>query len=204
MPGGYKGHQGRKPKASTIVERQRQQQRSEPQQRRAPTAPAHLMGVAKAEWRRMSRLLRDAGLLTALDTVALAAYCMAYARHVEAEGMLQGSPGNCPNCDPRNEHERKDGCSPPFHLVPEYGMVIKDRRGKTGPSPYISIANQAMSQMLRLLGEFGMTPASRSRIPKEKEPKQPAGPTPGFGWPEGEAPVDPRDALTKVVQAAKN
>ena len=202
MPGGYKGHQGRKPKASTIVERQREQQRSEPQQR-LPPAPAHLTGMAKAEWRRMGRLLRDAGLLTALDTIALAAYCMAYVRHVEAEGMLHGPPGYCPSCDPCKEHEDKGGCRPPFHLMPEYGMVIKDRRGRVGPSPYISIANQAMAQILRLLGEFGMTPASRSRIPKEKDPEKPSR-TPNTGWPEEGASVDPREALTKVVQAAKN
>ena len=41
----------------------------------------------------MGRLLREAGLLTTLDTTALAAYCTAYARHMEAESMLQGPPG---------------------------------------------------------------------------------------------------------------
>lgn len=204
---GYKGKQGRKPKASTIVERQREQGREERQQSRLPAVPSHLTKVARAEWKRIGRLLRDAGLLTNMDTTALAAYCAAYARHVEAESMLQGPPGYCPVCDPRLEDEASDEsssrqtCQRPFHIAPEYGLVIKARLGKVGPSPYVAIANQAMAQMLRFLGEFGMTPASRSRIPKKQDPGRPTRPAPAQP---AETPVDPREALTLTIQAAKN
>ena len=204
MPGGHKGKQGRKPKASTIAERLRGQDQAEPERRRMPAAPGYLSGVAKSEWRRMGRMLRDAGLLSDLDTTALALYCTAYANHVDAQAMLQGPVGFCPNCDPREEREGKAGCVPPFHSLAEYGRVIKGRLGKVGPSPYVALADKAMTQMVRILGEFGMTPASRSRIPKEKkEPdrRPPRQPVPD--QPPQESP-DPRAALSWPVQAGKN
>ena len=191
------GRKGRKPKASTIVERQRRELGSKPQTQRLPPAPSHLGEVAKSEWRRLGRLLIDAGLLTTLDTAALAAYCMAYARHVAAETMLQGPAGYCPNCDPR--HESQGECQGSCHMRPEYGLVI-NQQGGDGRSPYVAIANQALSQMIRLLGELGMTPASRSRIPKEKpEDRRPRRITDA-----GETEKDPRYLLKMDIQASKN
>ena len=73
MPGGYKGHHGRKRNASTIVDRQREQGWEEPIKRRLRAAPADLTKVAKTQWRRMGHHLQEAGLLTNLDTIALAA-----------------------------------------------------------------------------------------------------------------------------------
>ena len=75
---------GRKPKASTIIDRQRGQLGPDLVGARLP-APNHLSNVAKAEWKRMARLLRDAGLLTVLDTTALELYCIAYGEHMEAQ-----------------------------------------------------------------------------------------------------------------------
>jgi phage terminase small subunit len=209
MPGGQRGIQGRKPKASTIIERQRRARRTDSAQHRLPSPPKHLSAAARAEWFRTGRLLREAGLLAKLDATALAAYCIAYARHAEAETMLQGPPGACPNCDPRIAHEGVVACRPPSHLMPEFGMVLRNRRGGIGPSPYIQIANQAMAQMIRLLGELGMTPSSRSRIPRETDERrkghaQPAGAAlPGKDTPTGEMP-DPREALNWPVQARRN
>lgn len=206
MSGGHRGRQGRKPKASTIVERLRGENPVEPELRRMPSAPAHLSEVAKAEWRRVGRLLRDAGLLSDLDTTALALYCSAYADYVDARAMLQGPVGFCPNCDPREGSENPVGCNPPFHLMVEYGRVFKGRLGKIVPSPYVAIHKQSREQMVRLLGEFGMTPASRSRIPKKKEPdrRPPRSPRqPDEDKPPEEGP-DPRAVLGWPVQAEKN
>lgn len=203
---GYKGKQGRKPKASTIVERQREQGWEDAKPGRLPTAPRYLTKIAKAEWRRIGRLLKDAGLLTDLDTTALGAYCAAYSRHVEAESMLQGPQGHCVVCDPRLEDVQSDvaserqTCRAPFHTGPEFGMVIKGRLGKVGPSPFVAIANQAMTQMIRFLGEFGMTPASRSRIPKNQDPERRPRSVPD----PGEKQVDPREAFNMAIQASKN
>ena len=46
----------------------------------------------------------------------------------------------------------------------EFGIVVKTPSGYLQQSPYLSIANKAMEQMTRLLVEFGMSPASRSRV----------------------------------------
>ena len=42
-----------------------------------PTCPAHLMPLAKTEWKRLARYLHDPGIISELDRAALAAYCQA-------------------------------------------------------------------------------------------------------------------------------
>ena len=173
---GYKGKQGRKPKASTILERERAK---EPQprsgKRRMPSPPDHVRSnpEALAEWWRAGRILLDAGILDKADTSVLAALSIAYARWVDAEKHLY----------PYVDEEGK---------LQNYGPVIKTRMGAFIPSPYLPIANRAMEQVMKLSGELGMTPASRSRMPQAKAERRPrrAQSAPG---PEGEA--DPRLAL---------
>lgn len=112
---------------------------------RLPPVPSYLDNLAKKEWRRTGKRLFDAGLLTELDETALAAYCQAYSRWVEANEKM------------------KDG-----------GAVID---GLYGPvrSPWVGIANDAWKAMTRMLGEFGMTPSSRSRVKVAKKENQPEG-----------------------------
>ena len=43
-------------------------------------------------------------------------------------------------------------------------LVLKTDKGYHHPNPWIGIANNAMKQMRVFLAEFGMTPASRSRV----------------------------------------
>lgn len=103
-----------------------------------PTPPKHLDAVAKAEWRRIINILGDQGVMTLADRAPLAAYCIAYARWAQAE-----------------ENVRK------------YGTVLKSAQGGMFQSPYLSVANKAMEQMVKLSSEFGLTPASRTRIQAE-------------------------------------
>ena len=104
-----------------------------------PKVPEYLSDVAKQEWRRTGRRLAALGLVTEIDGTALAAYCVAFARWVDAEKQIQQS-----------------------------GTVIKVGK-MLQVSPYLAIANKAMAQMCRLLGDFGMTPSSRSRVKAEKD-----------------------------------
>ena len=53
-----------------------------------PRCPDHLDHVARKEWRRLATPLHTAGLLTLADRAALAAYCQAWSRWVEAEQKL--------------------------------------------------------------------------------------------------------------------
>ena len=57
-----------------------------------PTCPAHLSPTAKAEWKRLAGMLNQVGMLTQADRAALAAYCQAYGRWVEAERKLAETP----------------------------------------------------------------------------------------------------------------
>ena len=113
-----------------------------------PPAPAYLSTVAKAEWRSTGKRLRALGVMTEIDTTALAAYCQAYARWVDAEQQLN-------KLGVLWESSDDDG-------IPMFKQ-----------SPYLSIANKALEQMQKLLIEFGMTPSSRARVkatpPAEKD-----------------------------------
>lgn len=48
--------------------------------------------------------------------------------------------------------------------IDTYGRVVKDKNGKASVSPYLKIQNESMALVIKLLQEFGLTPASRSRI----------------------------------------
>lgn len=199
---GYKGKQGRKPKASTIVDRLREQGRTPNAVKpRLPAVPAHLPPTAKAEWRRIGRQLADAGLLTALDTTALALYCEAYARWLEARAILDGPVGRCANCDPSRQPEQAGlpACVPPRHTAHPYGTIVRNRLGAITPSPYLRIASDAGAQMIKLLAEFGMTPASRGRIPRE-QPESKRRPAPD--WENAPEMIDPREHLM-VIEGGK-
>src|SRR5580704_4521684 len=57
----------------------------EPKPSGIPSCPRHLNKEARAEWHRISKELVTIGLLTSIDRAALAAYCVAYSRWIEAE-----------------------------------------------------------------------------------------------------------------------
>lgn len=110
-----------------------------------PAAPRHLNDEARREWRRMGRELLALGVLTSVDRAALAAYCVAYSRWVEAEGQ-----------------------------VTKLGTIVKTAAGNLIQNPYLAVANRAMEQMCRLAGEFGMTPSSRSRVQAQAPTNEPS------------------------------
>lgn len=108
-----------------------------------PPCPRHIQGEARREWKRITRDLADCGLLTVVDRAALAGYCQAWSRWVEAEDVLRKA-----------------------------GVLTKTPNGMLVQSPMLAIANRAMDQMRAFLTEFGMTPAARTRIkvePKKQE-----------------------------------
>lgn len=101
-----------------------------------PSVPEYLDDAARAEWNRICKVLEQMGLLSTADRTALAAYCVCYSRWVEAERNVKKS-----------------------------GTIVKSPdKGFPMKSPFLSIAESAMQQMIRLSVEFGLTPSSRSRI----------------------------------------
>ena len=106
---------------------------------RAPQAPECLSGDARTEWDRVCGRLVASGIMTELDAGALAAYCQAYGRWVEAERVIAIMA------------ERD---------VQLRGLMIRSAKGNHVPNPLIWIANAAMKDMVRYAAEFGMTPSA--------------------------------------------
>ena len=109
---------------------------NEPETRPAiPRCPEHLGPEAKREWRHLAPQLARLGLLCKIDRAALALFCQAWERWVEAEESLK-----------------------------RYGVMVKSSNGFPMQSPYLAVANKAMEQMRAMLAEFGMSPSSRTRV----------------------------------------
>lgn len=101
-----------------------------------PYAPKFVNAEAKREWNRMVSILLGMGLYTEVDHAALAMYCQAWGRWVDAEQKLK-----------------------------QTGMVLTSKEtGVVYQNPYLSIANKAWAQMRQMLSEFGLSPAERSRL----------------------------------------
>jgi P27 family predicted phage terminase small subunit len=108
-----------------------------------PPVPPHLSDEAKVEWVRVSGELATLGLLTRIDRAALATYCECWSDWVKATTKVH-----------------------------ETGEVIKTTAGNVIENPYYSIKKRSAELMHKFLTEFGMTPASRTRInaaPQESE-----------------------------------
>jgi len=131
---GAKGRSGRRPMPTKLKllagnpgKRRLDEHEPEPASR-LPEPPDHLSDEAKREWSRVGELLLDLGLVSELDRAALALYCQARARWVEAEEARR-----------------------------QYGVVIKRPSGFPMQSPFLSVANKALEQMRGFLIELGMT-----------------------------------------------
>ena len=141
---GASGRSGRRPAPTKLKllsgnpgKRRLNEREPEPASR-LPEPPDHLSDEAKREWDRVGALLLVVGLVSELDRAALAAYCQAWARWVEAEEALR-----------------------------QYGVVIKSPSGFPMQSPFLAVANKALEQMRWTLVEFGLTPASRTKVHAE-------------------------------------
>lgn len=103
---------------------------------RPPYAPRNLCAEGQREWRRLIGWLVRAGLYTEADRAALEMYCQAYGRWWAAERALDAA---------------------------EDGPIQRGERGDT-VSAWQRVANARFDQVRRMLAEFGLTPAERSRV----------------------------------------
>ena len=133
---------GRKPKPTAIKVLEgnpghRPLNKNEPKPvKKAPSCPKSLEPEAKKAWRRLAPQLERMGVLTEVDRDAFAAYCTAYARWKEAEDFM-------------TEHRT---------------TIFKTPSGYYQQLPQVSIAQSYLKIMNNLGTQFGLTPASRSRI----------------------------------------
>lgn len=112
-----------------------------------PSPPDHLTQEASVEWGRISHQLYKLGLLSDLDRSALAAYCQVYGRWVKAEREL-ALTGNLLDTTPNGMKQQ--------HAL-------------------VGIANKAMELMHKFLIEFGLTPASRTKVSAKQSEEKPSG-----------------------------
>jgi P27 family predicted phage terminase small subunit len=112
---------------------------------RPPEPPSHLSADAKAEWKRVSRGLWDLGLLTPIDVGALAAYCQAWGRWRTAERLMDKAKKAYPAGG---------------------GLYVETSNGNLVQHPAVSIANRAMTDLVKYAAEFGMTPSGRTKVPQ--------------------------------------
>ena len=105
-----------------------------------PRHPDWLSDEARRVWRRLAPQLKAMKVLTLADRDALAAYCHTYARWREAETFLS-----------------KHGLTYP----------IRDEKGNVRclqQFPQVAIARNLLLVLRAYQQEFGLTPASRSRV----------------------------------------
>lgn len=134
MPGPPK-----KPTALKLVEgsyREDRVAKNEPKPRvRIPAPPKRLKGAALEEWGRITVELYELGLLTNLDRAALVIYCEFWADYETARAKVE-----------------------------RMGLTIMTQAQNVIENPNYSIMKRSAEIMHKFLVEFGMTPASRTRI----------------------------------------
>jgi P27 family predicted phage terminase small subunit len=101
---------------------------------RCPEAPAHLDAAEAAEWRRVAPALWQAGALSVLDVAALSAYCVWRVRWERLERALEGAP------------------------------TIVESHSHRITNPLFRAARDAARMMALFAREFGLSPASRSKV----------------------------------------
>lgn len=108
-----------------------------------PIMPKHLRGEAATEWKRIAPLLARMKCLTEWDRSLLAAYCFEWGVYVELCKKVK----------------IKD-------------LVITTINGNKIHNPLLSARNKALTNLKELATEFGLSPASRSRLSVGEEEEQ--------------------------------
>jgi P27 family predicted phage terminase small subunit len=110
--------------------------------------PSWLDPLAKKEWKRIVNELIELGLLTNLDTTALAIYCDAYSKYLDASKSIQ-----------------------------EHGTTVSytNASGNTNitVSPYVQVQTKYADLIRKCASDLGLTVSSRLKITVPKVEKEP-------------------------------
>jgi len=118
-----------------------------------PSAPKHLGQEARKEWKRITPILVELGLVSGLDRAALALYCQAVGRLSELETAFNGQVDRLVSDD----------------KLPYADAVYKASYSVT-PSGYaqqsviVQLIGKHRDQVNRYLMHFGLSPAARGRV----------------------------------------
>lgn len=117
-----------------------------------PSVPKHLGQEARKEWKRITPILSELGLVSGLDRAALALYCQAAGRLAELETAFNGQVDR---------------------LVAEgtdYADAVYKASFSVTPSGYaqqsviVQLIGKHREQLNRYLMHFGLSPAARGRV----------------------------------------
>jgi P27 family predicted phage terminase small subunit len=97
--------------------------------------PAGLSAAAQTEWRRLAPQLTALGLLTPADRAFFAAYCEAWASWAAADRQIRA-----------------------------LGELVLDTHGIPVKNPWLKVRGEAAAEMRQFGSEFGLSPASRTRL----------------------------------------
>lgn len=117
-----------------------------------PSAPSYLGKEAKKEWKRITPILEELGLISGLDRTALGLYCQAVGRLHELEMAFNGEVARLNAGDV------------------SYVDAVAKASQSTTPSGYVqqSVMTQLIKghreQVNRYLMHFGLSPAARARV----------------------------------------
>jgi P27 family predicted phage terminase small subunit len=104
-----------------------------------PGPPDYLSAAAKKVWDETARILVASNIYDEDCRQMLAAYCVQYARFVEADAHVQRE-----------------------------GLILKSKRGAGRYNPFVNLSNSALHRALKLARQLGLTPASRRHVARTR------------------------------------
>ena len=125
-----------------------------------PSCPSYIKGVARKEWKLITPELYILGILTKIDRMALAGYCIACGQLAEVEHELAKMKKS------NRELSKLKRKNPNLKTQLSNGLVSITSNGNAIMEPLLSVRKQAMELMHKFAAEFGMTPAARARVNK--------------------------------------
>lgn len=117
-----------------------------------PSAPKHLGQEARKEWKRITPLLYELGLISGLDRAALAMYCQAVGRLSELEMAFNGMIT-------KEIAAGKDYADAVYHV-----SQTATPSGYVQQSVIVQLIGAHRLQVHRHLSHFGLSPAARMRV----------------------------------------
>lgn len=118
-----------------------------------PSAPKHLGAEARKEWKRITPLLEELGLISGLDRTALALYCQAVGRLAELESSFNGKVKLLVD---QKGMDYADAVYEASHAITPSGYAQQ--------SVIVQLIKSHREQVNRYLMHFGLSPAARGRV----------------------------------------
>jgi P27 family predicted phage terminase small subunit len=117
-----------------------------------PSAPAHLGKEARKEWKRVTPLLEELGLISGLDRAALGLYCQAVGRLTELETAFNAKVA-------AHVADGKDYAEAVYQV--SHGLTPN---GFAQQSVLFQLLRAHREEVNRYLAHFGLSPAARARV----------------------------------------